>query len=86
MNVSYICIKENGFSQVCVLASRHQSGGRGASVLPATPRHRSTLHSLTYIRFGTAHNRRFNLIVPTLRYSPNDCAAIGRFKGVFRTE
>lgn len=28
----------------------------------------STVHSaLTYIRFGTAHNRRFNLIVPTLR-------------------
>lgn len=38
------------------------------------------LGTLTYIRFGTVHNRRFNLIVPTLR-APNDCAAILRFKG-----
>lgn len=47
-------------------------GGGGAAPSRSTP--------LTYIRFGTAHNRRFNLIVPTLRF-PNDYAAIRRFKG-----
>lgn len=56
--------------------------GRGPLTILAAPQLWSTLYSLTYIRFGTVRNRRFNLIVPTLQY-PNDCAAIGRFKGVF---
>lgn len=42
-------------------------GGTIGTESAVTSRCWSSPHSLTYIRFGTAHNRRFNLIVPTLR-------------------
>lgn len=70
---------------LCVGSCTVSQEGRGREPLVtilAAPQIWSTLYSLTYIRFGTVRNRRFNLIVPTLQ-CPNDCAAIGRFKGVF---
>lgn len=62
--------------------SQESIGREPLVTILAAPQIWSTLYSLTYIRFGTVRNRRFNLIVPTLQ-CPNDCAAIGRFKGVF---